>query len=75
MRRATLVAEQRGRVVAAAHLLRYFADERAGQAYRDAGEIRWFLSWPQAPAGNSYWPDPTEAAGALIAACIRRLED
>ncbi|HEY5985829.1 MAG TPA: GNAT family N-acetyltransferase [Streptosporangiaceae bacterium] len=73
--RATLVAEQRARVVAAAHLLRYFADERAGESYRDAGEIRWFLSWPEAPAGSPYWPDATEAADALIAGCIQQLED
>jgi|SRR5215471_12392548 len=32
--RTTLVAEQRYRVAAAAHLLRYYADERAGRAYR-----------------------------------------
>jgi hypothetical protein len=73
--RATLVAEQRGRVASAAHLLRYFADERAGKSYRDAGEIRWFLFWPEAPAGNPYWPDATQAADALIAACLRRLGD
>lgn len=41
--RVTLVAEQRSRVAAAAHLLRYFPDERAGPAARDAGEIRWLL--------------------------------
>ena len=34
--RATLVAEQRGRVVAAAHLLRYGAGEEVGEAYRAA---------------------------------------
>jgi hypothetical protein len=73
--RATLVAEQRGRVAAAAHLLRYFADERAGESYRDSGEIRWFLFWPEAPAGNPYWPDATQAAETLIAACIQQLED
>jgi hypothetical protein len=73
--RATLVAEQRDRVAAAAHLLRYYADERAGHAYRGAGEIRWLLFWPQAPAGNPYWPDATGAAQALIGACIRQLED
>jgi GNAT superfamily N-acetyltransferase len=73
--RATLVAEQRGRVAAAAHLLRYFADERAGKSYRDAGEIRWFLFWPEAPAGNPYWPDATQAADALITACLRQLDD
>jgi hypothetical protein len=46
--RVTLVAEQRSRVVAAAHLLRYFPDERAGEPARDAGEIRWLLYWPAA---------------------------
>ncbi|MGH3119729.1 MAG: GNAT family N-acetyltransferase [Streptosporangiaceae bacterium] len=68
--RVTLVAEQRGRVAAAAHLLRYFPDERAGESARGAGEIRWLLYWPAAPAGNPYWPDATGAAEALIAACI-----
>ena len=62
--RVTLVAEQRDRVVAAAHLLRYFPDERAGRAARDVGEIHWLLYWPQAPAGNPCWPD---AAGATMA--------
>src|SRR5713101_9807895 len=41
--RMTLVAEQRQRVVAAAHLLRYADDARVSESYRDAGEIRWFL--------------------------------
>jgi GNAT superfamily N-acetyltransferase len=73
--RATLVAEHRDRVVAAAHLLRYYADERAGEAYRGAGEIQWLLFWPTAPAENPYWPDAKKAAEILIAACIRKLED
>ena len=68
--RVTLVAEQRSRVAAAAHLLRYFPDERAGQAARDVGEIRWLLYWPLAPAGNPCWPDATGAAEALMAACV-----
>ena len=72
--RVTLVAEQRDRVAAAAHLLRYYADERAGKAYRGSGEIRWLVFWPEAPAGNPYWPDATEAAEELIAACITQLE-
>jgi GNAT superfamily N-acetyltransferase len=72
--RATLVAEQRGRVAAAAHLLRYYADERAGKAYRGSDEIHWLVFWPEAPAGNPYWPDATEAAEGLIAACIQQLE-
>jgi GNAT superfamily N-acetyltransferase len=73
--RATLVAEQRSRVAAAAHLLRYYADERAGKAYRGSGEIHWLVFWPEAPAGNSCWPDATEAAEELIAARIRQLEE
>jgi GNAT superfamily N-acetyltransferase len=68
--RVTLVAELNSRVAAAAHLLRYFPDERAGPAYRDAGEIRWLLYWPVAPAGNPWWPDVTPAANELIAACV-----
>src|SRR6266536_995134 len=64
--RKTLVAQQRRRVVAAAHLLRYAAGEGVGESYRNAGEIRWFLFWPGAP----YWPDSAEAAAALIAACV-----
>src|SRR5262245_48031828 len=72
--RATLVAEQRQRVVAAAHLLRYFADERAGQPARDAGSIDWFVFWPEAPAGNPWWPDSTEAAQALMAECLAQLD-
>jgi hypothetical protein len=51
--RLTLVAEQADRVAAAAHLLRYFADERAGDAARDVGEIRWLLFWPEAAAMSS----------------------
>jgi len=65
--RVTLVAEQASRVAAAAHLLRYFPDERAGEHFRDAGEICWLIFWPQAPAGNLCWP--TAAAEALMAAC------
>ena len=61
--RRTLVAEQRGRIVAAAHLLRYGADEAVGEHYRDTGEIDWLLCWPD-----------TAAAGAeLTAACLAQL--
>jgi GNAT superfamily N-acetyltransferase len=67
--RKTLVAVLRDRVAAAAHLLRYFPDDRAGPSVRNAGEIRWFLFWPQAPAGNPWWPDATPAADELVAAC------
>jgi GNAT superfamily N-acetyltransferase len=68
--RATLVAVQRGRIVAAAHLLRYGADERIGETYRGAGEIRWLLYWPPAP----YWPDSTDAADVLAVACLAQLD-
>ncbi len=72
--RMTLVAEQADRISAAAHLLRCFADERAGVAARGVGEIHWLLFWPEAPAGNPCWPDATEAADMLMTACIRQLE-
>ena len=67
--RATLVAEQRGRVVAAAHLLRYGTGEEVGDAYRGSAELNWLLFWPQA----NHWPDSAEAAAALVDACLGRL--
>jgi ribosomal protein S18 acetylase RimI-like enzyme len=67
--RVTLVAEQRGRVVAAAHLRRYGAGEEVGESLRDAAEVGWLLYWPQA----SYWPDSGQAADALAAACLAQL--
>jgi GNAT superfamily N-acetyltransferase len=73
--RLTLVADQGNRVVAAAHLLRYFTDERAGEDVRGTGEIRWLVFWPEAPAGNPYWPDATQAAEMLIAVCIRQFDE
>jgi GNAT superfamily N-acetyltransferase len=73
--RVTLVADQGSRVVAAAHLLRYFADERAGESVRGTGEIRWLVFWPEAPAENPYWPDATRAAQMLIGACIRQFDE
>jgi GNAT superfamily N-acetyltransferase len=72
--RVTLVADQRDRISAAAHLLRYFSDERAGPSARDVGDVHWLLFWPEAPAGNPCWPDAAQAAEALMAACIRQLE-
>ena len=72
--RATLVAEQDHAVVAAAHLLRYFADERAGVSYRGSGDIHWLLFWPVAPAWKPVLGDAAGAADALIAACVRQLD-
>jgi GNAT superfamily N-acetyltransferase len=62
--RTTLVAEQRGYVVAAAHLLRYRADAEVGEDYRDAAEINWFVHRPAA----SLWPDADLAADLLMRA-------
>jgi hypothetical protein len=67
--RVTLVAEQRRRIVAAAHLLRYADDDRVGPAYRNLGEIRWLVCWPDAPS----WPDAGAAGRALTAACLAQL--
>jgi GNAT superfamily N-acetyltransferase len=68
--RVTLVAEQRNRVVAAAHLLRYADDDGTADNYRNAGEIRWLACWPDAP----YWPDASEAGDALAVACYAQLQ-
>jgi ribosomal protein S18 acetylase RimI-like enzyme len=67
--RATLVAEQRGRVVAAAHLLRYGDGAEVRESYRGTAELHWLLFWPEA----SYWPDSAAAAETLIGACLERL--
>jgi GNAT superfamily N-acetyltransferase len=67
--RATLVASQRRRVVAAAHLLRYGEGDDVGEAYRGTAEINWLLFWPQA----NHWPDSEKAAGSLMDACLAQL--
>lgn len=64
--RATLVADQRGRVSAAAHLVRYGVDAEVGESYRGAGEIRWLLCWPDDPN----WPDAAAAGDAVAAAAV-----
>ncbi|MYS86724.1 GNAT family N-acetyltransferase [Embleya scabrispora] len=67
--RVTLVAEQLGSVVAAAHLLRYRDDAEVGPDLRGAGEIAWFVYRPPA----SFRPDSEAAADQLMAACLARL--
>ena len=67
--RTTLVAEQRRRVVAAAHLLRYGEGEDVGEAYRGTAEINWLLYWPRA----IHWQDSEAAATALMDTCLARL--
>jgi len=64
--RVTLVAEQRGRVVAAAHLLRYGTGPDVGPALRGAAEIRWLLCAVDAP----FWPDASAAGLALAEAAV-----
>ncbi|MGW6544382.1 N-acetyltransferase [Streptomyces massasporeus] len=66
--RTTLVAEQHGHLLAAAHLLRYRADAEVGAPYRDAAEINWFVHRPAA----SLWPDADLAADLLMRACLAR---
>lgn len=67
--RVTLVAAQRSRVVATAHLLRYSDDDRVSDHFRGAAEIRWLACWPPAP----YWPDSVGAGEALVEACVGQL--
>jgi GNAT superfamily N-acetyltransferase len=74
--RMTLVAVQHDRIAAAAHLLHYASEDRVGPSYRDTGEVRWLLFWPEGPASTSaYWSAATRAGDLLIAACIRQLEE
>ncbi|NJP53003.1 GNAT family N-acetyltransferase [Streptomyces sp. SBST2-5] len=67
--RVTLVAEQRGSVVAGAHLLRCRPGPEVGESYRDSGEINWFVCRPPA----SFRPDALDAAELLTRACLARL--
>jgi GNAT superfamily N-acetyltransferase len=71
--RAVLVAVQGQRIAAAAYLLRYFADDRGGEHYRDLGQICWFLYWPPDPADSPGAPAAAPAADALMAACLGQL--
>ncbi|MET0692291.1 MAG: GNAT family N-acetyltransferase [Propionibacteriaceae bacterium] len=68
--RVTLVAEQRSRVVAAAHLLRYRDDADVGSTFRGTAEIHWLVCWTPAP----FWPDAAEAGAALMAGCLAQLD-
>ena len=67
--RVTLVAEQRGRVVAATHLLRYGTGPDVGPALRGAAEIRWLLCAIDAP----FWPDASAAGLSVAEAAVARL--
>lgn len=69
-KRATLVAVQRQRVAAVAHIRKYGNGDEVGESYRDAGEIYWLLSWPDAP----FWPD-AEAGERLMERCLGLLKE
>lgn len=60
--RVTLCAIQVRCVVAAAHLIRYGNGSEVSQWYQNAGDLAWFVSWP----------NTEEAAGALLAAARRQ---
>ena len=63
--RTTLVAIERDRVVAGAHLKRYAADARVSPDYYGAGEVAWFVAWPH----------KHEAALTLAHACTATLDE
>ncbi|MEO3975052.1 N-acetyltransferase [Streptomyces sp. CAU 1734] len=70
--RVTLVAEERRRIVAAAHLLRYRNDPDVGEDYRDTGHIAWFLHTPpEEPAAPG--EESGRAAEVLMSACLAQL--
>ncbi|MFE3019394.1 N-acetyltransferase [Streptomyces sp. NPDC059256] len=66
--RTTLVVEGAGRIVAAAHLLRYGSDPDVGEDYRDTGHLGWFLH--HIDAGEQSMSE--QAADLLMAACLAR---
>ncbi|MEU9607124.1 N-acetyltransferase [Streptomyces sp. NPDC048057] len=71
--RVTLVAQERQRVVAAAHLLRYRNAPDVGEDYRDAGLVEWFLHVPADPAdpeGAEGEAPGSTAAEVLMSACL-----
>jgi hypothetical protein len=65
VRRRTLLAIERERVIAAAHLLDYGVTTQVGPAFRNAGEVAWLVAWPSA----------CEAAEAVLTAGLSQLAD
>ena len=72
--RMALVAVQDAAIVAAALIVRYRDHADVGESFRNVGEIRWLLYWPEAPKDNPYWTDRTAAAEALLNACVLQLD-
>jgi hypothetical protein len=69
--RHTLVAVHREVVAGAAHLLSYADDDRVGQGYRGAGEIRWLLTWPGQNTAKA--AEQADVSDALTAAAVAHL--
>ncbi|MFI6941362.1 GNAT family N-acetyltransferase [Streptomyces sp. NPDC050418] len=69
--RTTLVADQRGRISAAAHLVRYGTGREVGPSYRGTAELQWLLHWLDAP----FWPDASRAAATLTDAVVAQARD
>ncbi|WP_405501376.1 N-acetyltransferase [Streptomyces anulatus] len=65
--RLTLVTEQRGRVVAAAHLHRYRDEPDVGPDYRGAAAVQWIVHHPGDGDGGTVSSD---AADLLLSACL-----
>ena len=63
--RATLVAVVRDAIAGGAHVVRYGADDRVSDSYRDTAEIRWLV----------FVPGEDTAADALAARCVALMED
>jgi len=64
--RRTLVAEQRGRISAAAYLQLYRDAADVNRYLRGTGAIRWLLCWPDAP----FWPDARAAGEAVVRTAV-----
>lgn len=65
--RVTFVTEDRGRVVAAAHLHRYRDEPDVGPDYRGAAAVQWFLHLPGDGPSDAASSD---AADRLLSACL-----
>ena len=62
--RKTLCVLHRGRLVGAAHLLRYGTGEEVGESYQNVGDIGWLLAWP----------DNKDDAVVLLHACHDQMQ-
>jgi GNAT superfamily N-acetyltransferase len=51
--RKTLCVMDNGRLLAAAHLLRYGDGEAVGEWYKNKGDVAWFVAWPNEPEGGA----------------------